>query len=176
MLKPHDIVVCLKLLASRSSRSPTYASLSAALGLSSSEIHAAVKRACDAGLLRRLDSIGAATMPVPVRTALSEFLIHGLKYIWPCSRGALTRGVPTGSSLPAVASLLDLAEPEVPMVWAHPDGTVRGEAIEPLYPKATWLSSSDPEMHEWLALLDIVRTKTGREAKLAIETLQRRLS
>jgi len=30
------------------------------------------------------------------RSALTKFLIHGLKYAYPPQRGGLTRGIPTG--------------------------------------------------------------------------------
>lgn len=176
MLKSHDVAVCLQLLVAGSRPAPTYVVLSTMLGMSASEVHASVKRAFNAGLLHRAPTVGASMMPLPVRAALSEFLIHGVKYVWPASRGALTRGVPTCSSVAGVAALLNVAEPEVPQVWPDPQGEIRGETIEPLFSKATIVARRDPAMHEWLALLDILRVKSGREASLAVEAIQRKLS
>ena len=56
-----------------------------------------------------------------------------------------------------------------------PDGTVRGESIVPLHPKAAGLCASDPELHEWLSLMDVIRLKAGREATLAATEIERRL-
>jgi hypothetical protein len=176
MLKPQDIVVSLKLLQSRDGGPvPTYASLAMALKLSSSEVHAAVGRCLEVGLLRK-PADSARTMPQPVRAALEEFLLHGMKYVWPARRGPMTRGFPTGSSLESVSRLLNLTEPTIPLVWPHPAGTVRGESVDPLYPRTVEACEGDPILHEWLALLDILRLKTGREAALAGTAIHNRLA
>ncbi|MEI6674945.1 MAG: hypothetical protein WCO57_07185 [Verrucomicrobiota bacterium] len=176
MLKPQDIVVSIKLLQGRDGGpAPTYATLAMALRMSSSEVHAAVGRCLEVGLLRKPGDAGR-TMPVPVAAAMEEFLLHGLKFIWPAKRGPMTRGVATGSSCESVSRLLDVSEPGVPLVWPHPEGTLRGEAVDPLYPRAVEACKEDPILHEWLALLDILRLKTGREAALAGAAIHNRLA
>lgn len=176
MLKPQDIVVSLKLLQSRDGGPvPTYATLAMALKLSPSEVHAAVGRCLEVGLLRK-PSDSARTMPQPVAAALEEFLVHGVKYVWPARRGPVARGFPTGSSLDSVSRLLNLSEPAVPLVWPHPEGTTRGESVDPLYPRAAEACEEDPVLREWLALLDILRLKTGREAALARTAIHNRLA
>lgn len=176
MLKPQDIVVFIKLLQNRTGGPvPTYAGLAMALKMSSSEVHAAVRRGLEAGLLRKPTAPGR-TMPQPVMSAMEEFLLHGFKFIWPAKRGPIRRGIPTGSSLNPVSELLGMSEPEVPLVWPHPEGSVRGESITPLYPRAVDACADDPVLREWLALLDILRLKTGREAALAGAAIQKRLA
>ena len=69
-LKPQDVLVLLK-LAVIDGGDRTYPALAAALGLSPSEAHASVRRAQWLGLLDADRQ--------PIRTALLEFLIHGLK-------------------------------------------------------------------------------------------------
>lgn len=175
MLKPQDIVVSIKLLQSRGDGPvPTYASLATALRLSSSEVHAAVGRCLEVGLLRK-PSGTTRTMPQPVAAALEEFLVHGLKYVWPAKRGPIARGFATGSSLEEVSRILNLSEPAVPLVWPHPEGTMRGESVEPLYSRAVEACQNDPVLREWLALVDILRMKTGREAALAGAEIHNRL-
>ena len=115
-------------------------------------------------------------MPVPVAAAMQEFLLHGLKFIWPAKRGPMTRGVATGSSCASVSRLLDMSEPGVPLVWPHPEGPLRGVSVDPLYPRAVEACKDDPIFHEWLALLDILRLKTGREAALAGAAIHNRLA
>lgn len=176
MLKPQDIVVSIKLLQSMEGGSvPTYSKLAMELKLSPSEAHAAVGRCLEVGLLRK-PSDPRRTMPQPVAAGMEEFLIHGVKYIWPAKRGPVTRGFATASSLDSVARILDVPEPTVPLVWPHPEGTLRGESVEPLYPRAVEACQSDPVLREWLALLDVLRLKTGREASLAGAAIHSRLT
>lgn len=175
MLKPHDIIVALKLIRpSPDAVVPTYARLASGVGLSASEAHAAVERGLRAGLLRK-DPLSERTMPVANLTALREFLVHGLKYVWPAERGAVARGIPTATSVSTIAAVLNVPAPAMPLIWPKPDGTVRGETIEPLYPRVVSLCASDTELHEWLALIDILRLKAGREAALAANEIERRL-
>ena len=154
---------------------PTYAGMAMALKMSPSEVHAGVRRSLEVGLLRRLPDL-PQRMPVPVKTALEEFLISGLKYVWPGKSGPIGRGVPTCTSLPDVAREMDVPEPTTPLVWRHPLGTTRGETIIPLYPKLPDVCSTDVWLHGWIALIDILRCKTGREAALAANLIRRRLS
>lgn len=176
MLKPHDIVIALKLLQATEESVPTYAELASALKMSASEAHSAVVRGLEAGLLRKPLPDSRRTMPIPVRAALAEFLVSGVKYVWPASRGAVTRGVPTAGSLPVVAQLLGMPEPATPLVWPHPEGHLRGESVVPLYPKAAEVTAGDPLLYEWLALIDLLRVKSGREAALAATAIQKKLS
>lgn len=176
MLKPQDVVISIKLLQDRQgSAAPTYAELASALKMSQSEAHAGVRRSLDVGLLRRpVDS--SHGMPIPVRRALEEFLICGLKYVWPIRASGIARGMPTCCSCSAVARELDVPEPETPIVWRRPLGTVRGETILPLYPKLPEVCANDAWIHEWLALVDVLRCKTGREASLAANAIRHRLA
>jgi len=136
--------------------------------VSPSEVHAAVRRATQAGLLHE------ETRAVN-RTALLEFLVHAVKYVFPPERGGISRGLPTAHSAPPLRQRFR-ATSEMPTVWADPEGTVRGETLEPLYPSVPQAARSDGELYEWLALVDAVRAGRARERELAIAELQRRLS
>jgi hypothetical protein len=114
-------------------------------------------------------------MPVANLTSLSEFLVHGLKFVWPAERGAIARGIPTATSNSRIAACLNVSTPAMPLVWPDPAGTVRGETVQPLYRRVPALCVSDPVLHEWLALVDIVRLKAGREAALAANEIEKRL-
>jgi len=176
MLKPQDIVISLKLLQYGINReAPTYSELSHFLKMSQSEAHGAVQRALRVGLLSRPPGL-QRSMPVVVRQALGDFLICGLKYVWPTKIGGLGRGMPTATSVSVVAEEMDVGEPETPYVWPSASGSQRGETVKPLYPKCTDICMSDPALHEWLALIDVLRLKTNREAKLAEHVIRKRLS
>lgn len=165
-LKPQDILVLLRLLSADADR--TYPHLAHALGMSASEVHASVQRAAKAGLVRLDDR-------EPNRQALLEFLVHGVKYAFPADRGGMTRGMPTAHAAAPLAKKL-AAGKEAPPVWPDPDGSVRGEALEPLYRSAPNAARADAGLYEWLALVDAIRSGRARERELAANELRRRLS
>jgi DNA-binding Lrp family transcriptional regulator len=166
-LKPQDVLVLLK-LASRGDSSWSYPKLSVELGMSPSEVHASVRRATQAGLLQE------GTRAVN-RAALLEFLVHAVKYVFPPERGGISRGLPTAHSAPPLRQRFR-ATSEMPTVWADPEGTVRGETLEPLYSSVPHAARADTDLYEWLALVDAVRAGRARERELATAELQRRLS
>jgi hypothetical protein len=166
VLKPQDIVVLLK-LASRADPEWTYPQLAVELSMSPSELHASVKRSTSAGLLDLSRAVN--------RSALLEFLVHGLKYVFPPERGAVTRGTPTAHSAPPLSAQFRSTR-DMPTVWADPDGSMRGEGLKPLYPSVPRAARADARLHEWLALVDAIRAGRGRERELAIKELQNRLA
>jgi hypothetical protein len=86
VLKPQDVYVALKIAAVRSDR-PPYSKLAADLVMSPSEVHASVQRAQSSHLLH-----GPRLKNRPNFGAIEEFLLRGLKYVFPPERGELTRG------------------------------------------------------------------------------------
>jgi DNA-binding Lrp family transcriptional regulator len=172
MLKPQDILVLLK-LALRDARI-SYVELGRELGISPSEAHAAIRRARKAGLLN------ISTFR-PNREALLEFLIHGLKYVFPAERGASTRGIPTGFSAPPLKQhfvrepLVGVSHRPIP-VWPDPEGEARGEELKPLYKSVPKAARSDPELYELLVLVDAIRSGGAREQRLARIELEKRLA
>ena len=99
-LKPQDVYVALKIVAAKLQRA-SYSRLAEELVMSPSEVHASVKRAQLAHLLH-----GAKMHDRPNLGALEEFLVHGLKYVFPAERGELTRGVPTSYAAEPLRSAL----------------------------------------------------------------------
>lgn len=167
MLKPQDLVVLLKLALNREDRW-SYTSLASSLGMSPSEVHAAVRRAIHAGLM-------SAEHLRPNRAALEELLVHGVKYVFAAERGAVTRGIPTAHAAPALAGEF-VADEELPPVWPDPEGTVRGETLEPLYPSVPHAVRSDERLYAGLALVDALRIGRARERKLAAQRLHELLA
>lgn len=168
MLKPQDVVVLLKIVA-RGGEPWSYSLLAWELGMSASEVHAAIRRSAEAGLFRADRGWGA-----PDCEALEEFLVHGLRYVWPPVRGGLVHGVPT---LTAAAPLAGLVAPgeDPPAVWPHPGEAVRGLALEPLYKSVPVAARRDPRLHELLVLVDAIRGARGTVRDLAIGELRARL-
>jgi hypothetical protein len=168
-LKPQDLLVLLKLVP-RSESSATYADLAESLGMSSSEVHASVRRAQAARLVSIED--GRPTIP---RTALKEFVLHGAKYAFPAILGSPTRGVPTAYAAPPLASRI--AQPnELPPVWPDPKGEQRGISFHPLYPTVPAAARRDRQLYELLALFDALRGGAARERQMANQLLSERLA
>jgi hypothetical protein len=167
VLKPHDLVVAIYLSVHNGPW--TYPRLSAALGLSASETHAAVKRAQASGLIN-LHTRKA------MKAELLEFLVHGVRYAFPVERGGLTRGLPTAHAAPPLNSRIMTSADDARPVWPDPEGTVRGEAWTPLYPQAADACRRDASLYEVLALVDAIRGGRARERAIAAAELTRRMS
>src|SRR5216684_8924062 len=112
MLKPQDVYVALKIVSAGSRRAP-YSQLASELVMSPSEVHACVKRAQASHLLH-----GPGLNNRPNVAALEEFLVHGLKYVFPAERGELTRGVPTSYGAEPLRSVIASGSESIP-VWPY---------------------------------------------------------
>jgi hypothetical protein len=163
--KSLDIFVLLKLALQDSPR--PYAELARDLGMSASEVHAAVKRSIQAGLVDP-DS------RLPRKKALEEYLLHGVRYAFPAPRGPVVRGVPTSYAVSPLAEEFPSSDDLIP-VWPDPEGSVRGYAIEPLHSSVPSAARRDPALYELLALVDALREGRARERKLAEQALRNRL-
>ncbi len=167
MLKPQDIVVLLKLHNLRSAEW-TYSKLADSLHISASEIHGALKR-CQVS--RLYDPYSKKIR----NTAVLEFLVHGIKYIFPAQPGALGRGMPTAHSSEPLKDLV-VSDSSNIYVWACPDGTVRGQTINPLYKSVPEAAKNDLELYEMLSLVDAIRAGRAREQQIACQELEKRLA
>jgi len=172
VLKPQDVVVLLKLAIPESPVS--YLELAHELGISGSEVHASVRRSRKAGLLN------ISTLR-PKREALLEFLLHGVKYVFPAEMGSSTRGMPTAFAAPPLKQhfvrepLVGVSARRVP-VWPDPEGDARGEELKPLYRSVPKAARKDPKLYELLVLVDAIRAGGARERHLAGEELRTRLA
>lgn len=170
ILKPQDVLILLKLVA-LGQQAWTYQRLAVELSISQSEVHAGVRRAVAA----RLMSDATAAAGRPLRAALLEFLIHGVKYAYPPEHGALARGVPTGYAAPPLNKLI-VGSSDPPPIWPHAEGKVRGVAFTPLYPSVPAAAMQDARLYELLALVDAIRDGRARERNLAAKELESRLN
>ena len=150
----------------------TYQELSRLVGISASECNAAVRRGLQARLLRRDRE---TERPVPIRSSLEEFLIHGFKYVFPSVHGSVVRGIPTCAAAPVLADRL-LSATTQPTVWPDGRGISTGIALEPVHRSVPYAVRQDAVLYEILALLDSIRSGRPREANLAAEILVQRLS
>ena len=172
-LKPQDVIVALKLVTCQGSASdetggkwPSFSNLGLELGISGSEVHAAVTRGTKAGLL------GPGRKPR--KEKILEFLLHGVRFAFFAERGSVTRGMPTAYAAPPLSD--EIAGDDLPPVWPDPEGKVRGETLEPLYRTVPTAAKNDPQLYELLALVDAIRIGRARERVLAEKHLRERLA
>lgn len=145
----------------------TMRSLAADTAIPRSVVHRSIGRLTRAGLL------DSAANRVNVSQA-EEFLVHGLRYVFPPVQEGVTRGVPTAwAAAPLEGELAPLEE--LPPVWPAPDGTTRGIALRPLHPAAVEIHRRDPQLAELLALTDAIRLGNPRVRVLAAKLLSSRL-
>ncbi len=186
MLKPQDVVIILKIIAklrpeksspcfhiiyeggfSNKETSWNFASLADELCMSSSEVHAGFKRAAKSRLIHE-------NTRLPNFNAIAEFLIHGLKYVFPAEFGEITIGLPTAHAV-APLNFHFVENNESLPVWPYSKGSVRGQTFKPLYKSVPKAALNDPVLYELLAIVDAIRGGRARERNLAEKELKRRL-
>lgn len=167
-LKPQDVVVLAKLVGYEGRR-PSMAQVGVDLALSTSEVHAALKRLAASRLIANDLQEGR-----PLLESVEEFLVHGVKYAFPARRGEVTRGMLTSYAAPPLNAEI-AAGSDLPPVWPFPEGKHRGVSLDPLYKTVPIAARRDPLLYEMLALLDALRDGRAREKRLAEKHLISRL-
>lgn len=165
-IKPQDILVLLKLCLWQE-RKWRHVDLALELGLSQTEVSFALERCRASGFLDQ------AKKRV-IRSALLEFLVHGLKYVYPVQPGSLCRGMPTAHSAPPLSKRI-VSDEHDQYIWPYSEGDMRGQAIEPLYESVPHAAAKDPQLHALLALVDALRVGRAREKAIAAEELEERI-
>ena len=164
-MRPQDIVVLLKIIALKSD--DWYNSdLARSLKISASEISEVLNRCKIAGL------VDSRKRKVHMNS-FTEFLIHGLKYVFPAEPGGIVRGIPTAHSAPPVSEYISLGIDVY--VWPYAKGNQRGQAIAPLYKTLPEIVHEDKLLYELLAIADTIRIGRIREKNIAIEELKKRI-
>lgn len=136
------------------------------LKISQSEVSESINRSHIAKLI---DS-GRKTV---FRHGFYEFLIYGLKFVFPVIPGHIARGVPTSHSGPPLNKLISSSSDQ--FVWNYSKGIARGMLVEPLYRTIPIVCNEFPEYYELLCLVDALRIGRSREVVLAREILRERL-
>lgn len=163
-MRPQDIVILLK-IASIRHRNWLIKDVANDLGISQSETSESLYRSAYAGLV-------SADKKQLMRKALLDFLIYGLKYVYPQRPGPIVRGMPTAHSAPPLNKMI---QSEEIYVWPSGTGEVRGQLIEPLHSSVVEACKTDPILYEYLSLIDAIRVGRVREQQLAIKELTKRL-
>jgi len=143
----------------------SYSLLASELGMSQSEVHAAIKRATVAQLTH-----GGGAKIVPNADHLFEFIVHGLKYMCAPEFGRLCMGIPTAFSVPSLRMENPIAT-SIPYVWPDPESDVKGISFLPLYKSVPKAAKQDNELYILLALVDAIRGGCAIEQQRAKQEL-----
>ncbi len=160
-LKPQDLAVAFKLAVAGGVRM-SYAQLALQMCMSPFEAHSAVARLMQSGLLTEWKGRLVLVMP-----AFKPFLFAGAPYFFPAVRGEVTIGFATAHAVePLKSKLMSMPLQELPPVWPHAQGDVRGMSLLPLYPKLPMAAKQDEKLYALLALFDALRGGQARERDL----------
>lgn len=176
MLKSQDIVIALKLFAINHNKW-TQNQLATWLCISIAEVNAGIKRLLKSGLLTSIylpEEPVKAAKPMVNKVALQEFLLHGIKYVFPAELGEITRGIPTSYAATIFHPHINQGQ-DMPPVWPYEEGKLRGQSFLPLYPSVPKSLTLYPDdyFYHLLVCVDAIRSSTSRarERKLAEEIL-----
>ena len=164
-MRPQDIVVLLKIIALKHDNWKN-SDLAYSLKISPSEISEVLNRCKIAGL------VDSKKRKVHINS-FKEFLIYGLKYVFPAEPGSVLRGIPTAHSASPINE--NISSGGDIYVWPYAKGDQRGQAIEPLYKTLPATVQEDKLFYELLVIIDTIRVGRAREIQIAIEELEKRL-
>lgn len=165
-MKSQDIVV-LSVLMKGDVEKPSYQYISKSAKISVSEAHASIKRLCESDLVNSDRHLK--------KRNVEEFLIHGLRYMFPMkASGELAYGIPTSYAAPVSANEFAISG-NIP-VWRSSKGKTLGCSHEPIYPTVPDAAAEDPELYDRLAVLDMLRGGRLRERRFAEQKIREYLA
>jgi hypothetical protein len=163
-MKPQDVVILLY-ICQYVDGCYRVLDIAKALKISQSEVSESLHRSRFARLIGNNKKV--------FRSALFEFLLHGLRYVFPAEPGRVIKGMPTSHSAEPLSN--DIVSGNENFVWPYSKGVSRGMSIEPLYKTLPEICSDLRELWELLALADALRVGRARERNLAEKYLAERL-
>ncbi len=164
-MKQQDILILLKLLSLKDSNC-TQVQIADALLISRSEISEGLERLKISGLVDH-------SKTKVQKLAAREFLVHGLRYVFPPKLGTKVRGIATAHSASPIMEHLKVGDEMY--VWKAAKGTKRGIEIEPIYKTVPKIVDQDPDLYELLVIVDTLRIGRVRELEIAIAELDKKL-
>lgn len=156
-MRPQDIVILLKKITDKG-RVLKNGQIAKELGISASEVSEALERCRIARL------VDTAKQRVNI-LALEEFLVHGLKYVFPGQPQSVVRGMATAISASPMKEKIVGGQEQY--VWPYSKGNIRGMALAPLYKTVPMAVTEDDILYKLLTLVDTLRMGRAREVEIA---------
>lgn len=149
-LKPQDIVILGKLITDE--EWPTQKEMSASLFVSQSEVSHALKTLEQVGLI----NLKQKTIN---KLAVTEFVTHALKFLFPVEKKGTGRGVLVGPSFFAFQEKVH--SDEYNYVWPDSDGNQKGIIVTPLLPELSKAVKKSDKLFLFLNVVEIFRGLGG---------------
>lgn len=104
---------------------------------------------------------------------IEEFLVCGLKYLFPPKFGDGGVGMYTAYS---AEPLSEIIVHQKKIVWLEDDANDKGQiSLEPIHKSVPKLCLRNHELHEYFSLLDAIRAGRARERVIGVELLVKKL-
>lgn len=182
-MKSQDILILLKLVSLSKSNLdqiaeldadrniPSVRKLAELTGVGKTEVSSSINRSLDVGLariVRKDNSISVNTK------SLLEFIVYGIKFVFPARPAELVRGMPTAHAAPIMIKHL-LGNADSVLVWSDASSSVMGQSLKPLYKTVPFAAAADAKLYGYLALVDAIRVGGPREQGIATRILESEL-
>jgi hypothetical protein len=164
-MRPQDIIVLLA-IGLNSKEKLLNIDISKMIQLSPAEVGESINRSKKAGLLNNEGLL--------LKQSFIDFVMYGLKYVFPVSPMGLERGIPTAYSATPLKDKIS-SNKNMKLVWPFTEGKDHGQAIEPLYHTVPKAALNNKGLYELLVLIDAVRIGGAREKNIAMKELEKRL-
>lgn len=161
-MRPQDIVILLKVI-SLGDEDWYLKDVAAQLNISNSEVSESVNRSVIGGLIED-------DKRTVQREDLLEFLVYGVKHVFPALEGRLVRGMPTAFSASVLSNEFVV---EDPYIWPAKGFSTKGISIDPLYHTVPGACKEDGQLYELLALTDALRM--GAKSKVIVDLLSQKM-
>lgn len=149
-LKPQDIVILGKLVTDEVW--PTQNEIGGMLQLSQAEVSHALKTLEQVGLIN-------IKMKKTNKLAISEFVIHAIKFFYPVEKKGMGRGILIGPSSNLFRGKVD--SDEYNYVWPDSKGTEKGVIVIPLIENLAKLVFENKKLFLFLNIVEICRGLGG---------------
>jgi len=165
-MRPQDLLVLIKIFFWPYGKWTIY-EIAESIFISKSEVSNAIRR------MKKADLFDSVTNRVKSKN-LSNFLINGVKYVFPAVPGKITNGIPTAYSAPPISK--KTIDPNSPIiVWPYKKSFIKGPQITPIYKSVPQVALQDAKLYELFALIDALRIGKARELEIAKEEISNRL-
>ncbi|PAU95019.1 hypothetical protein CK503_05860 [Aliifodinibius salipaludis] len=161
-MRPQDVVILLKIIA-LGDKKWFLKDLATQLNISNSEVSESLHRSVIGGLIE-------SDKKTIKRKKLLEFLVYGVRHVFPAVEGRLARGMPTAFSASVLSEEFVV---ENPYIWPAKGFSTKGISIAPLYHTVPQACENDTLLYDLLALTDALRM--GAKSDVLIKLLSQRM-
>lgn len=161
-MRPQDVVILLKIILFRDNNW-FLKDISKQLRISGSEVSESVNRSSIGGLLE--DDKRTVR-----KEQFLEFLVYGLKFVFPAVEGKLARGLATAYSAPILSNDFVV---DNEYIWPAKGFSTKGISVKPLYRTVPNVCIKDQELYDLLSLVDALRI--GKREEVVVELLAKKI-